>query len=144
MSFKYTQGIYVPKNPEKYIGDVTKIVYRSSWELHLNEFFDNNIRVLKWASEEIAIPYMSPIDNKLHRYFPDYYVQYINKHGEVVEELLECKPKQQTKAPRRNHKWVDHERKTYAVNMYKWDAAAKWASENGMSFRVVSENSIFS
>lgn len=150
MAFKYKQGYYTPKHPEKYIGDVNKIVYRSSYELEVNQFFDNNPRVLKWASEEIAIPYVKPTDGRVHKYYPDYIVCYINKDGEILWELIEVKPLEQTRKSRsRNPKIKLYEDLTYAVNVAKWQQAEAWCrkrtEETGYpyKFRILTQKSIF-
>lgn len=131
------------KHPEKYVGDINKVCYRSSWELEVHKFFDNNTRVVRWASEEIAIKYIKPTDGKVHRYFPDYWVEYINKDGEIVREIIEVKPIGQTRLPRKNTKHALYEHLTLAVNMAKWKAAMEWCKANGMTFRIVTEKGIF-
>jgi hypothetical protein len=140
----FKQGYYKPKNPEKYIGDVNKIVYRSSWELNAHTFFDNNTRVIRWGSEIICIPYLKPTDNKVHRYYPDYYVEYITDSGEIVKEVIELKPSNQTKQPRGNHKHKLYEQLTYAVNVAKWTYAKQWCDQHNVNWRVITEKSIFS
>lgn len=140
---RFLQGRYIPKNPEKYVGDLNKIVYRSSYELQMHQFLDNNTKVLKWASEEIVIPYFYIVDGRMHRYFPDYWVQYQNMKGEVITELLEVKPLAQTKPPRKNSKYALYEQATYAKNVCKWTAAKKWCDERGWKFRIITERSIF-
>lgn len=145
---KYTQGLFKPKNPTKYMGDVNKIRYMSSWELHFFGFLDGNPNVLKWASEEIAIPYLKPTDQRVHRYFPDLLVCYKNKQGEVKWELIEIKPKSQTKMPRSKKKVNMYEQLTYAINMAKWGAAMSWCKQKkaeglDIEFKVMTEDSIF-
>lgn len=147
---KFLQGYYTPKNPEKYLGDVSKIVYRSSWELEVHRFLDNNSKVIKWGSEEIAIPYIKPTDGKVHKYFPDYIVCYRNRTGETVWELLEVKPKEQTKkSSSRNPKTRLYENVTYAINMSKWRYAQAWCEEQTQKtgiihkFRILTQMSIF-
>jgi hypothetical protein len=97
MSYK---GIFKPKNPSKYIGDHTNIIYRSLWERKFMVFCDNNSNVIKWCSEEIAIPYLSPVDGKYHRYFVDFLVEMETKTGKEVF-LIEIKPKRQCVEPKR-------------------------------------------
>lgn len=144
MAYKFRQGYYKPKNPEKYRGDVSKIVYRSSWELSFNKFLDNNPNVLEWASEEIVIPYIKPTDNKVHRYFPDYWVKYKNTKGEIIEEVVEVKPSTQTRRTRsRNPKTRLVEDVTYAINTKKWEAAQKWCEARGIKFRIITEQHLF-
>lgn len=140
---KYTQGFFTPKNPEKYVGNIQKIRYMSSWELHLNQFFDNNPNVLRWSSENIAIPYIKPTDGKIHKYYPDYWVEYRTKDGKIIQEIMECKPLQQTKKPRSNHKHVLYESVMYAINQAKWAAAVQWCEARGIRFRIVTEKSAF-
>lgn len=143
-SKRYKQGYYTPKNPSKYIGDINKIRYMSSWELTTHRFFDNNQRVIRWGSEVIIIPYLKPTDNRIHRYIVDYYVEYINVHGEIVTELIEVKPLKDTRVSRsRNPSTRLYENLTTAVNYAKWQAATQFASQRGWKFRIVSENSIF-
>jgi hypothetical protein len=86
---------YSPKNPKKYIGDVSSITCRSLWERHVCKFLDENDQITKWSSEEIAIPYMSPIDKKIHNYYPDFLIEFkINNNKEIW--MVEIKPKKQT------------------------------------------------
>lgn len=143
MDKRFTQGHYTPKNPEKYVGDIAKCVYRSSYELEMHTFLDSNTRVLRWNSECVAIPYIKPTDGKLHRYFPDYWVEYVNKDGEILQEIIEVKPKSQTRAPRRTGKQSLYERVQFAVNIAKWEACKRWCDQNGMKFRIITERSIF-
>lgn len=145
----FKQGYYVPTHPEKYIGDVNKIVYRSSWERAFNEFLDNNTRVLRWASEEIAVPYYKPTSNranKIHNYFPDYYVEYADRNGELHKELIEVKPDAQTRAPTRvgkNKKTQLYEQINWVVNESKWAAAQQFCTKYGWKFRIVTEKHLF-
>ena len=98
MSYK---GRYQPTYPRKYKGDHTKVIYRSLWERKFMVYCDKNERILEWGSEEIALPYLSPVDNKVHRYFPDFYCERIDpKTGKIVKEIIEVKPKRQTLPPK--------------------------------------------
>ena len=65
------KGRFVPERPQKYKGNSRNIVYRSMWERKVMSSLDRNENVLEWASEEIVIPYESPFDGKVHRYYPD-------------------------------------------------------------------------
>ena len=91
------KGYYKPKNISKYRGDYRNIFHRSGLELKFMRYLDGNDSILKWSSEEIIIPYRSPIDGKVHRYFPDFWVK--TSQGET---LIEIKPKIQTKPPKPN------------------------------------------
>ena len=89
-------GLFKPKHPEKYVGDPTNIVYRSSWEAKVMSWLDNNDSIITWASEELFIPYISPVDNRWHRYFPDFLVKFRTKDNKLSTMMLEVKPKKQT------------------------------------------------
>jgi Straboviridae/Kyanoviridae head completion nuclease len=143
----YKQGEYKPINPDKYAGNINKIRYLSSWELVLMKFFDLNEHILEWNSEDIIIPYYSNADQKKRRYIVDFYVKYKNKKGEIVKELLEVKPKSQTIQPKqkRGKKKSTYlkEAYTYQVNIDKWRAATKYAKDRKMTFRLITEDHIF-
>ena len=96
MSYK---GKFRPKNPNKYKGNPSNIIYRSLLERRFMVYLDNNPSILKWQSEEIIIPYVSPVDNRVHRYFPDFYIKYKNSDGKIIEELIEVKPFNQCSPP---------------------------------------------
>ncbi len=150
MTKNFRQGYYVPKHPEKYVGKLDKIAYRSSWEFCMDEFLDNNPNVLRWSSEPFAIPYLHPFKKdksgnpRITRYFPDYWIQYRNKQGEVIEEIVEIKPKQQTKRSySRNPKTKIYEDATLAINISKWKYATEFCKTHNMTFRILTEHSIF-
>lgn len=133
-------GKFVPKNPEKYVGDVDKIFFRSLWETKVMQWMDMRSSIIKWGSEEISIPYLSPLDGKVHRYFPDFFIEYVTEAGEVKREILEVKPQHESEA-----KYAKSERSKNAlmVNESKWRAASRYCEEHGMTFRVLTEKSIF-
>ena len=140
----FLQGKYTLNHPEKYVGDVNKVIYRSSWELHAHKFLDNNPNVIEWGSEVVVIPYVKPTDKKVHKYFIDLYVKYKNRSGEIVRELIEIKPKKQTRASRsRNRKHKLYEDITYAINSAKWQAAKQFADKNGFKFTILTEDQLF-
>ena len=140
----YQQGWFTPKHPEKYVGNVSRIRYMSSWELKMHEFLDNNPNVLQWSSESIAIKYLKPTDHRVHKYYPDYWVKYKNKKGVVVQEIIEVKPAHQLRQTRkRSPKTRLYEQVTYAINVAKWQAAQRFCDKYGMKFRIITENEIF-
>lgn len=147
MAKTFRQGLYHLQHPEKYIGDPTKVVYRSSWELRMHRFLDNNTQILKWGSETIKIPYISPIDKRVHHYYPDYYIEYVNKQGEVIFEIVEVKPLNQTTPPKKtrgkSNKTMLHEQTTWAVNEAKWKYAMEWCRKRGLNFRIMTEKTLF-
>lgn len=146
MANTFKQGKFTPRHPEKYIGDVNNIIFRSSWELEAFKFFDNNVAVLEWGSEIIAIPYLKPTDSKVHRYFPDIYVKFQKKDGIVTEELIEIKPEKETRQPTTRGKSLQtqqYEAITWAINKAKWQSASKWCKERNIKFRILTENSLF-
>lgn len=144
MAYSYKQGLFTPKHPEKYVGDVKKVVFRSSWELSFFEFLDGNPNILKWSSENVVIPYIKPTDGRIHRYFVDIWMQHKNKKGEIVTDIVEIKPLSQTTASKsRSNKTRLIENVQYAINHAKWTAAKKYAEERGWGFRIITEKSLF-
>ena len=137
-------GKFKPKNYKKYKGDPTKIFYRSLWERRFMVYCDNNDKIIEWGSEELIIPYRSPLDKKVHRYFPDFYIKYLNKEGNVVREIIEVKPKKQLrppKTPKRQTKRYLQECATFMVNQAKWKKAAEeYCSDRKMKFRFLTED----
>ena len=141
MSYK---GMFHPQNPKKYRGDANKIIYRSSWEVRVMKWLDDNPNVIWWASEELPIPYKSPIDQKIHRYFPDFIVRLKQRGGKETTLILEIKPESQTKAPvqkRKTSRFIQ-EAATYAINQEKWRAADLFCKEHGWQFRVLTEKDL--
>ena len=96
MSYK---GKFKPSFPEKYLGNPTNIIYRSLWELKFLKYCDTNVNILEYASEELAIPYRSPVDGRIHRYFPDAYIKVKEPDGSTKKYLIEIKPYKQTMPP---------------------------------------------
>ena len=143
MSRKSYSGKFKPKNYKKYKGDPTKIFYRSLWERRFMVYCDNNPNIIEWGSEEIIIPYKSPIDRKVHRYFPDFYIKYVNSKGQVIREVIEVKPKRQLSPPkepkRRTKSWLNEVR-TYMVNQAKFKAADEYCKDRKYSFRILTED----
>ena len=137
------KGIYRPKNPQKYVGDHKNIIYRSSWECRVMTWLDNNPNIISWASEELIVPYISPVDNRWHRYFPDFLVKVKTKTGETKTLMLEVKPKRQTKPPapqKRKTKQYINEVATWGVNQAKWKAATEYCMDRGWEFKVLTED----
>jgi hypothetical protein len=141
---KSYKGIFKPTNPKKYKGDANNIVYRSSWEVRVMKWLDLHPDVLWWASEELMIPYYSQVDNKMHRYFPDFIVKMRKRDGKVMTYVLEVKPEHQTKPPsqKRKTKRYLEEAATYVVNQCKWKAADEFCHEHGWEFKVVTEKDL--
>jgi hypothetical protein len=136
-------GLFKPKHPEKYVGDPTNIVYRSSWEVKVMSWLDNNDSIITWASEELYIPYISPVDNRWHRYFPDFLVKYRTKDNKLSTMMLEVKPKKQTAQPepqKRKTKQFISEVKTWGVNQAKWKAASEYCLDRGWEFKLITED----
>lgn len=142
---KHYKGFYTPSHPEKYKGKKDVIIYRSSWELRFMRYCDTHSNILEWSSEEIIIPYVSPIDGKMHRYFVDFYVKVRNKTGDIEKLLVEIKPKKFTKPPvkkKRVTKTYLSEIKQWGINKAKWDAAVKYANKKGMKFIIMTEDTL--
>lgn len=142
----YKQGIYTLKNPQKYKGDPYNVVYRSSWELKVQKWLDNNPSVIEWNSEEVVIPYVSPIDSKWHRYFVDFYAKVKNNQGQIIEYLIEVKPYAQTVEPqvkKRVTKGYINEVYNWGINSAKWKSAREFCRKRGWEFRIMTEKDIF-
>lgn len=136
---KFAQGPYTIRNPEKYVGVGTPR-YRSGWEHAFMRFCDNNDHILQWASESISIPYRNPITGKQSIYVPDFIITYRTRTNQTVAEMIEIKPKKQSVI---ESKASARDRAIVAVNYAKWAAAQKWCQRNGLTFRVVTEDQLF-
>jgi hypothetical protein len=136
---KWAQGIYTPKNPQKYIG-THKPKYRSGWEMRIMMFLDENKHIINWASEAIAIPYRNPLTGKIANYYPDFFVVYENRNHSIKAEIIEVKPKSQTSLMEAKSK---HDKLHAVVNQAKFQAAMAYCKQHGYMFRVISEDSIF-
>jgi hypothetical protein len=146
MSYK---GFFKPKNPNRYKGDPTNIVYRSSWELKLMSYLDVHPDIMEWSSEEFCIPYVSPIDKRIHRYFPDFYLKKKNIEGKIETLVIEVKPKNQvvpptvvkTKTSKPTKRYV-REVMTYGVNEAKWKAAQAFCEDRKWKFMIMTESEL--
>jgi hypothetical protein len=137
---RFAQGKYTPKNPEKYVGKHVP-QYRSGWELTFMMFLDSNSSIIQWASESIRIPYRNPLTGKASIYVPDFLVLYENKYKKQIAELIEIKPKKQSLIESKTASARD--RAIVAVNHAKWASARAWCSQNGLIFRVITEDTLF-
>jgi len=139
MSYK---GKFKPKNPTKYKGDPTNVTYRSLWELKLMRYLDDHPDIIQWSSEEIIIPYKSPIDGKFHRYFPDFVVRKRDKNGKISTIIIEVKPDKQTRQPevkfKKNKQYIN-EVMTWGVNQAKWKAAIEYCKDKNWTFTLMTE-----
>jgi hypothetical protein len=142
---KTYKGKFSPKNPQKYKGDPTNIVYRSLWELKVMKYLDGNNNILEWSSEELAIPYVCPTDNRWHRYFPDFIVKARKPDGSIQTMILEVKPKAQTIEPKvqskRTRKYLT-EVMTWGKNQAKWKSATEYCEERKWLFKLITEDNL--
>ena len=144
------QGKFKPRNLQKYLGDPTNIIFRSSWELKLMMKCDKDPRIIKWASEEIAIPYRSPVDRRIHRYFPDFYIKSKSADGSIKEQIIEVKPKYQTQQPKKLKGRITKKKKstylyeirTWGINQAKWEAAHYFCKKKGWVFKLMTEENL--
>ena len=133
---------YRPSNPQKYKGNPNNIVCRSSWERKFCSWCDKNDSIIEWASEEFFIPYVSPVDNRVHRYFPDFLIKMKENTGKIKSYLVEIKPKKQTVTPIKKSRVTKnfiYEAKTYEVNKAKWKAAEEWCKDRLIEFKIITE-----
>lgn len=143
---KYIQGYFRIKNPDKYLGDVNNVIFRSSYERKIFQWCDETPSVKQWVSEEIIIKYFDPTTNKMRRYFPDVMFEVVDKDGKSKKYLAEIKPERQTKPPNPSPKkktktWLN-ENITYQKNLAKWEAARHFCGLNGLEFIIITEKQL--
>lgn len=142
MSYK---GKFKPANYIKYKGDPTNIIYRSLWELKFMRWCDLNENILEWGSEEFCLPYISPIDNRIHRYFPDFYLKLRDNQEKIKKYIIEVKPLKQVNGPKpqktKSKKYIS-EVIEYAKNQAKWKAAEKYCKDRNMEFKIITEQDL--
>jgi len=139
------KGKFRPSIPKKYKGDYTNIIYRSLWELKFMKYCDSNQNILEWGSEEFCLPYRSPLDNKVHRYFPDFYIKVKENTGQIKKYIIEVKPKRQCMEPKPQKKKTRtyiYEVREYAKNQAKWKAAEEYCLDRGYEFKVLTEKEL--
>ncbi len=142
---KYHQGHFQPLNPEKYVGKLEELVYRSGLEKRYMKRFDENPAVVQWASEEINIPYVSPVDGQVHRYFPDFLVTMKKSDGTLINLMVEIKPMKDCIKPVKGNRSLQKyasERITYEINKAKWQYAMEFCKKRNMLFEVLTEENI--
>ena len=136
-------GMFKPKNPNKYVGDYKNIIYRSSWEARVMNWLDGNPNIVSWASEEVVVPYISPVDGRWHRYFPDFLVKVKTQNGATKTMMLEVKPKKQTQPPEKQKRVTKRyitEVATWGVNQAKWKSAVEYCKDRGWEFKILTED----
>jgi hypothetical protein len=136
---KYSQEYFIPKNPQKLIGNA-KPFYRSSWELAMMTFLDSHPSVIQWASESVKIPYVNPLTGRRSQYVPDFLVLYQDKSGKQQAELVEIKPKKEAMLENAKSK---RDKAFLIVNQAKWQAALVWCKKNGVTFRLITEDQLW-
>jgi len=139
------KGKFQPSYPKKYRGDHRNIIYRSLWERKFMVYCDLNENILEWGSEEIIVPYRSPIDNRYHRYFPDFYIKVKEKSGSIQKYLIEVKPFKQTKEPipqKKKTKSYIYNVTEYVKNQAKWKAAKEFCKDRRWEFKVLTEHEL--
>lgn len=146
MSAKWQQRKFYPKNPSKYRGDPTQIFMRSSWETRFSIWADSNPAIIEWSSETVVIPYLSPVDNRWHRYFVDFWIKVKDRDGKLTTYLVEIKPHKQSVPPEvkkgKHTKTLMMESATFLVNQAKWQYAKQYAAQRGWQFIVITENEL--
>lgn len=142
MSYK---GIYNLKNPKKYLGDPRKVIWRSTWERKLMRKCDDNSKIIKWASEEIIIPYYNPVKKRKAKYYPDFYMELIDKDNNRKKLLIEVKPLKETMPPKykRRTKNALIAEALWSQNQAKWKAAREFCLDHGWEFQLMTEKELF-
>jgi hypothetical protein len=138
------QGVFKVKNRHKYVGNPDNVVYRSNWELKCMMNLDHSPKVKRWSSEELSIPYYFGMTGRRHRYYPDFFVEYVDG----TKELWEIKPHKQTRPPklpanRKATRKTLNEITTYERNKAKWKAAHEWCERNDVVFKILTEKELF-
>jgi hypothetical protein len=137
----FHKRIYKPIFPEKYTGDPTNIIMRSSWETMFAGWCDKNPSIVKWSSEETIVPYRCPTDDKIHRYFVDFKITLSN--GKTY--LVEVKPAKQTVPPqfpgKRTQRYLT-ESLAFIKNQAKWEAAKNYCKDRGWEFKIITEHEL--
>ncbi len=147
----YYQGYYRPLNEEKYVGDCSEIIYRSSYERKFMVFCDSNTNIIKWASEPIGIKYLNPLDKKTHTYYIDFWIKVLNSRGIEEKVLIEIKPKKQLERPIFEGRYkvlskiksYNKSMEMYIINLAKFSAAKDFAEKNKMRFMILTEDFLF-
>lgn len=141
------KGKYRVKNPSKYRGDFNNCVFRSLWERKFMRYCDTNKNVIFWSSEEVVIPYISPLDGRRRNYFVDFWVRIKKKNGKTEDCLIEIKPKSQTQPPVLGEGKITPTKRRqllrYALNKRKWQAAKDFCESRGWRFVIVTEKELF-
>ena len=136
---------YKPSYPQKYQGNPNNIICRSSWERKFCKWCDLNENILQWGSEEFSIPYISPVDRRVHKYYPDFIIRVKESTGQVKTYVIEVKPKKQTqppKRPKRQTKSYIYEYTTWEVNKAKWRAAQEFCADRRIEFKIITEDEL--
>ena len=132
-------GKYKIKNKKKYKGNHKNVIYRSSWERKFMIYCDYHPSIIQWSSEEISIPYISPVDRKTHRYFPDFIIKKLNSSNKVEILMIEIKPISQTIRPKKK---VIKEIIKWQINNSKWKAAENFCKKYGWKFKILTEKEL--
>ena len=136
---------YKPSYPRKYKGNPDNIICRSSWERKFCRWCDMNRNILQWSSEEIIIPYVSPLDRRVHKYYPDFTIRIRENNGQIKTYVIEVKPKKQTKPPKKKQRVTKsyiYECKTWEVNQAKWKAAVEFCEDRRIEFKIITEDEL--
>lgn len=139
MTRNYKQGTFIPQNRNKWIGSKNP-VYRSGWEKKVFMWADINPDIVAISSERVVVPYVSPVDGNIHRYYIDLLIKY--RSGSIV--LVEIKPANQSRPPvakrGKSKKTLLEQQQTWSVNESKWKAASAYAKKQGITFQVWTED----
>lgn len=138
----FARGVFTPKNPGKYLGkNGNNIIYRSSWELVMNQYLDAHPAILGWGSEILSIPYINPLTKKSSNYIPDYFIVYVDGKSNKHVEVMEVKPAKEV--PGFSGKTNNRTKLAQTINAAKWQAAIIYCVKRGWFFRIATEDQIF-
>lgn len=136
-----SQGYFICKNPDKYIGpNKGKIPYHSSWEKDFMHTCDENPAIMQWAVEPFSIPYRDPVSGSKKNYWPDFLLSYMKKDGTMIHEIVEIKPLKESLLEKAKSR---RDKANLLVNQAKWSAANQFCKANGLSFRIMTEQQLY-
>ena len=136
---------YTPVYPHKYKGNSKMIICRSSWERKFCQWCDMNNSIVSWASEEFSIPYVSPKDNRVHKYYPDYLIKVKEKNDMIKTYVVEVKPYKQTMPPKpRSRKTKSYSNRVcYLCSQSgKVESCKRICEDHRIEFKVVTEKEL--
>jgi hypothetical protein len=123
-----------PSNPQKYLGDPSKINYETSLQLTMMLRLDRSESILGWLSEGLptepkGIPYQHPITGQRAYYMPDFFVISMNKKNKKTMQVIAIKPLDEVPL-------IGNLNEAQLLNAARFAAAVQYCAARGWQFRV--------